>query len=76
MLAAAAAESVPEEDMAATAVCNEVWWWRRVDTKTGAVRAPPKRVRYRMRYALVLEGGRWLVDRLTMISSEELPGGG
>jgi len=52
---------------------SELWWYRQVP-ETGAAEVPgPKRVRYGLRYKLLQREGRWFVDRIEMLNSEELP---
>lgn len=51
----------------------EVWRYRQV-AGPGAPEAPgPKRIRYGLRYKLLQREGRWLVDRIEMLTSEDLP---
>ena len=52
---------------------SEVWWYRQLGAKSGAEVQPPKRIRYGLRYKLVQTQGHWLVDRIEMLTSENLP---
>ena len=52
---------------------EETWWYRHLDPVTRAVVQPPKRLRYALRYRLVQRDGRWLIDRIDMLRSEDIP---
>jgi len=52
---------------------DETWWYRQVDTATGGEAQAPKRLRYALRYKLLQRQGHWLVDRIEILKSEELP---
>lgn len=56
----------------ATMESSEVWWYRHWNPITGEVRQAPRRVRYQMRYTLVKNEGRWLVDRLDETGYKDL----
>ena len=51
---------------------TEVWWYRQVDAKSGEEAQASRRVRYTLRYKMAQLQGRWLVDRIEMLKSEDL----
>lgn len=58
---------------AAQLTATDVWWYRHVDPRNGKVAQPPRRVETRVRYTLVQQQGRWLVDKLDVLQSKDLP---
>jgi hypothetical protein len=52
---------------------TEVWWYRQVDAKTGKETQAPRRIRYGLRYKVAKGREGWLVDRIEMLKSENLP---
>lgn len=52
---------------------QEIWWYRHYDREATKVVQEPKRAQYSIRYLLVKEGDRWLVDRLENLESADLP---
>lgn len=52
----------------ATVRTSEEWSYRWLDYRTGRVVEPLKRIDYRMRYRLVRRDGRWLVERVKIVS--------
>lgn len=53
-------------------VSVETWWYRHADSRTGVEVKPPQRIRYRLRYKVVQNQGRWRVDRLELLKSDDL----
>ena len=66
---------VDEPNSNADLESEETWWYRHVDPQSGRVGQEPKRIEYRLRYKLMRRKGRWIVDRIEMLSSKELPVG-
>jgi len=63
---------IPAAD-AAELVSTEVWWYRHVNPDTNAVAQAPRRVHYKIRYQLIRMKERWLVNRLNLLESRNLP---
>ncbi len=68
-------DGVEVRDGRATVRTSEEWSYRWLDYRTGREVEPLKRIYYRMRYDLVKRDGRWLVEKVKVVS-EEFPGSG
>ncbi len=64
------------EDGRATVRTIEDWSYRWIDVRTGREVEPLRGIRYEMEYHLVKRNGRWLVEKVRIISEEKGGSGG
>lgn len=55
------------EDKNATVVTREDWTFLWKSIETGEPRGPEEKITYRMKYTLLKEGGKWLIDEAEQI---------
>jgi len=55
----------------ATAFTDERWIYKYIDASRGTIAHPETEVRYKMRYDLVQKNGRWLINKIKIISQTE-----
>lgn len=64
-------------DSSATVETTETWEYEHISLETSETVRTEKGVIYRLRYELVMQEDRWLVDRVTSLDSpDEAPAGG